>query len=633
MRSRTLLLAALLTLLWATPSRAAQDPEPGTTRSHGIAVLGTPALPADFPYFPYVNPDAPKGGEVTFAMSGSFDGFNPFILGGNPAMGIGAAWQPGVGGTAAGTAVGHVWESLLVPSADEVATAYGHLAGTVEMPTDRMWVAFEIRPEARFADGTPVTAEDVAWTYNTLITKGAPSFRVTFADVAGVEVQGPRRVVFRFRSNENRELPLLVGSIPVLPEHWWATRDFTKPLTEVPMGSGPYRVESFDLGRTVTYARRDDWWAKNRPTGRGLDNFDKVRIEYYRDDTVLFEAFKSGRSDWRQEYISRQWKTGYDFPAMTAGLVKRDTIPHRLPIGMDGLAFNTRRPQFQDPRVREAISLAFDFEWMNKALFYDAYTRTSSYFGDTDEEATGLPEPDERTLLEPFREELPPELFTQSFTIPKTDGSGQNREGLRQALRLLEAAGWTVKDRHLVNAAGQPMAFTLLSYQASYEKVLLPLAQQLGKLGMDVQVRTVDPAQYERLTDDFDFDVGLIIYPGSDLPGTELRDEFTCESAKVTGSSNLAGACDPAVDALVHDVIQADTRPKLRAAGRALDRVLMWRWYLVPTYHSQVFNIAYWDRFGRPDKPVRSGYVLDSWWVDPARAAKVDAGRGAGAGQ
>ncbi len=490
MRSTSLLLAILLAAPWAA---SAQEPQPKATRSHAIAILGTPALPADFPYFPYVNPNAPKGGETVFAMVGSFDGFNPFILGGNAAIGTGAEWQPGVGGTESGTAVGHVWESLLVPSADEVATAYGHLAQSIEIPPDRMWAAFEIRPEARFADGTPVTAEDVAWTYDTLREKGRPSFRVTFADVAGVEVQGPRRVVFHFKSNENRELPLLVGGLPVLPKHWWATRDFTKPLTEAPMGSGPYKVESFEMGRTVTYARRDDWWAKDRPTGRGLDNFDRVRIEYYRDPTVAFEAFKAGRVDWREENIARQWATGYDFPAARDGLVRKDPIPHHLPVGVQGFAMNTRRPQFQDPRVRQALGLALDFQWMNKALFYDAYTRTRSYFGGTDEEQTGLPEPDELKLLEPFRGELPPELFTAPFKMPVTDGSGYNREGLRHALQLLEQAGWKVQNRKLVDAEGTQMAFTILLNDPSMERVTLPYVQQLEKLGMAVQVRTGGP--------------------------------------------------------------------------------------------------------------------------------------------
>ena len=619
-------IALLLTLALAATAHAADDGP--VTRSDAIAILGTPALPAAFPHFPYVNPEAPKGGTATFAMIGSFDGFNPFILGGNAAIGTGASWQPGVGGTSSGAPVGHVWESLLVPSADEIATSYGHLARTIEIPADRMWVAFDIRPEARFADGTPVTAEDVAWTYKTLLAHGRPSYRVAFADVASVEVTGPLRVVFHFKSNENRELPLLVGSLPVLPEHWWKTRDFTKPLTEAPMGSGPYKVTKFELGRSITYTRRQHWWAEKLPTGIGFDNFGEVRIEYYRDPTVAFEAFKAGRVDWRQENIARQWATAYDFPAAKQGLVRKDAIPYRLPLGLQGFAFNTRRPQFSDPRVREAIGLALDFQWMNKALFYGAYQRTTSYFGGTDEEATGLPGPDELKLLDPFRASLPPDLFTKPFTLPVTSGAGYNRAGLRRALGLLGQAGWRVKQRKLVNAQGQQMAFTILLNDPSLERVTLPYQQQLEKLGMAVQVRTVDPAQYERLLDGFDFDLTMIVYPGSDLPGTELRDEFSCEAAKIKGSNNLPGVCSTAADALIGDAIAADTRPKLAAAGRALDRVLLWGWYMVPAWHSSVFDIASWDRFGHPAAKVRDGFVLDSWWIDPAKAARVDRARG-----
>ncbi len=615
---------ALLALL-AAPPVLAQSPNPDA-----IAILGTPALPADFPNFPYVNPNAPKGGAVTFAMIGSYDGFNPFILGGNPALGLGDQWQPGVGGTASGGAIGHIWETLLVPSAAEIATGYGHLAQSVTIAPDKLSVTFTIRPEARFADHTPVTAADVAWTFHTLIEKGTPSFRVALAEVAGVDVLAPLTVRFRFKSSDNRELPLLVGSLPVLPEHWWATRDFTKPLTEAPMGSGPYRVARFELGRSITYERRPDWWAKNQPTARGLDNFDTVRIEYFRDPTVAFEAFKAGQVDWRQENISRQWATGYDFPAAKQGLVRRDSIPHQLPVGIQGFAMNTRRPLFQDPRVREALAYAFDFEWENKALFYNSYVRDRSYFGNTAEEASGLPSPAQLKLLDPFRAELPPELFTKPFAMPVTDGSGLNRDGLRRALMLLKDAGWQVRSRKLVDAAGQPFAFTLLLNDPSEERVALPYVQQLERLGMAVQVRTVDPAQYQRLTDAFDFDMTTTILPGADLPGTELRDEFSCAGAKAQGSSNLPGICDPAIDALVNDAINAPDRATLQTAGRALDRVLLWRWYMVPQWHNQVFNIASWDRFGRPTQPVRSGFVLDDWWIDPAKAARVDAGRSAG---
>ncbi len=620
------MLRALLFLLLATPALA----QPAVTRSHAITILGTPALPADFPRFPYVNPDAPKGGEAVFAQIGSFDGFNPFILRGNAAIGTGAQWQPGVGGTAAGSAGGHVWESLLVGSADEADTGYGHLAAVIERPADGMWIAFEIRPEAKFADGAPVLASDVAWTFKTLMEKGRPSIRVAYADVQDCIAESERRVVFHFKSNQNRDLPLSVGGLPVLPQHWWESRDFTKPLTEAPMGSGPYRVDHFDLGRTVTYARRDDWWAKDMPTGRGFQNFNRVRIEYFRDPTVAMQAFKAGQIDYRQENISKQWATAYDFPAVEKGLVVKDPIKHQLPIGIQGWIMNTRRAVFKDARVREALGQVWDFEWTNRNLFYNAYVRSHSYFGNTPQEAQGLPDAAEAALLAPYRDALPPALFTEPFTLPVTDGSGNNREGLRRALALLKEAGWTVKERKLVDASGAQMNFTILLNDPSLERIALPFQQWLQRLGIEVGIRTVDTAQFERLTDDFDFDMTTMIFPGSTLPGNELRDEFSCEGAKTAGSSNLAGVCEPVVDALVDKLVQAQDRETLATAGRALDRVLLRGWYLIPHYHDEVFKVAKWDRFGDPARPVRDGFVLDSWWVDQARAAVVDAARGTG---
>ena len=615
-------LAVTLALL-STPAAA-------QTRSHAITILGTPALPADFPNFPYVNPQAPKGGEITFAMVGSFDGFNPYILRGNAAIGLGASWQPGVGGTASGSAGGHVWESLLVPSADEVATAYGHLAETIELAPDGMWVAFELRPEARFADGSPVTAQDVVWTFDTLMEKGRPSFKVAYGDVKDAVAESERRVVFHFKSNKNRELPLMVGGLPVLPAKWWATRDFGKPLTEPPLGSGPYKVDSFELGRSVTYVRDPNWWARDRPTGRGLANFDRVRIEYFRDPTVAFQAFKAGQIDYRQENISKQWATGYDFPAVGSGLVRKMEIPHRLPIGIQGWLFNTRRPQFADRRVREALGQVFDFQWMNKNLFFGAYDRTTSYFGNTAQEAKGAPTPAELALLEPFKATLPASVLTQPFELAVTDGSGNNRDGLKRALTLLQQAGWTVRDRKLVDPAGKQMSFTILLSDPTLERIALPYQQWMARLGIEVGVRTVDSAQFERLTDDYDFDMTTMIYPGAELPGNELRDEFSCEGGKVQGGSNLAGICDKAVDSLVQQAIDATNRETLGTVGRALDRVLLDGWYMVPNWHDSKFKLATWDRFGRPDASIRTGFVLDSWWLDPAAAAKTDAARKAG---
>jgi microcin C transport system substrate-binding protein len=616
--------ALLLACLVCVGARAEDDT---VTKSNAIAVLGKPALPPDFPYFPYVDPNAPKGGEVRMASGGTFDNFNPFILRGTAPLGMLGSWVILPGGSGSGASVGHVWESLLTSSADESDAAYGHLAQTIELPHSRLWVAFDLNPAAKFSDGTPVTAEDVAWTYRTLLAQGRPAFRIQFADVKDVEVTAERRVVFHFRSNENRELPLLVGGLPVLPEHFFAGRDFSRPLTDPPIGSGPYRIASFDMGRDMVFQRNPDWWARDLPTGKGTNNFDRVRIDYYRDMTVAMEAFKAGQVDLRSENTASRWATAYDFPAVQRGLVIKHDFRHHLPTGLQGWAMNTRRKVFADPRVRHALGLVYDFEWANKNLFYNDYVRSNSYFENSDLASSGIPQGDELKLLEPFRQELPPELFTQPFTLPVTDGSGNNREQLMQALKLMQQAGWVVKDRKLVDASGQQMSFTILLDDPSFERVALPYVQDIQRLGIDVRVRTVDPAQYQHVTDDFDFDMLLYIYPESDVPGNELRDYFSCASVKAQGSANAPGVCDPAVDALVEKVITAQERPTLVTAARALDRVLLWRWYMVPNYDNQKFHVAWWDRFGYSNKPLREGINFDSWWVDAAKAAATDAAR------
>jgi microcin C transport system substrate-binding protein len=617
-------LATLLSAL-APRSRAAAD-QP-ITRSNAFAVLGKPALPPDFPYFPYVNPNAPKGGTVTLAAVGTYDNFNPFILRGTADGAVVAPWVIMPGGSGSGSTVGHVWESLMTSSADEGAAGYCHVAQTIEVPADRMWVAFDLRPEAKFSDGTPVTAEDIAWTYRTLLTQGLPSFRIQMADVKDVAVQGPRRVVFHFTTNTNRQLPLVLGGLPVLPQHWFKGRDFTRPLQDAPIGSGPYRITHFELGRSITFERDPNWWALNMPTGKGTNNFDRVQIEYFRDSTVAMEAFKAGSIDLRSENISKNWATGYDFPAVKSGLVIKGQFHHHLPTGLQGFAMNTRRPVFADPLVRQALGYAFDFEWTNKNLFYGTYTRANSYFGDSDLASSGIPQGEELKLLEPYRAELPPALFTQPFTLPVTDGSGNNRPELLTALKLMAQAGWTVKQRKLVNQAGQRMQFAILVDDPSYERVTLPYAQNLDKLGIDAQVRVVDPSQFQHLVEDFNFDMIMWIYPQSDVPGQELRDYWSCAAAKVQGSTNAPGICDKAVDALIEKVIAANDRPSLQAAARALDRILLWRWYMVPNWENLVFDVAYWDRFGHPDKPIREGFNFDIWWVDATKAAKTDAAR------
>ena len=611
-----------LACVWLIHPAAAQ-----TGPRHAYTVLGEPALPPDFTAFPYVNVNAPKGGEVSLATLGTFDSFNPFILRGT-ADGHGAGpWVTMPGGSGSGSSVGHVWETLLTASADEISTGYAHLAESLEVPPDRLGIAFTLRADAKFSDGAPVTAEDVAWTYRTLLAKGRPTFRIQLADVKEVVVEGPRRVRFVFSTAENRDLPLIVGGLPVLPKHVYESRDFTAPLTEAPIGSGPYRVTAFELGRSVTYTRDPTWWAVDRPTGRGTNNFGRVRYEYFRDSTVALEAFKAGKSDLRSENIARNWAVSYDFPAVKSGLVVKREYQHQLPTGIQGYSMNTRRAVFADPRVREAMALVFDFEWTNKNLFYAAYTRTGSYFSNTPLAASGLPDAGEIALLEPYRATLPSALFTRPFALPVTDGSGNNREQLRQALDLLRDAGWSVKDRKLVNLAGQQLSFTILLSDPSLERVALPYVQNLLKLGLDARVRSVDPAQYQRLTDEFDYDMTMSIFSGGDIPGNELRDFWSCEAAKSKSSNNIPGICDPAVDALIERIVTAGDRATLTTAAHALDRVLLWRWYMAPNWHSSTFRIAWWDRFGMPDRPIREGFNFDTWWVDAAKAAHVDEAR------
>jgi len=602
------LLVAFIALLIALPA-AAQEP----TRTNGLSLLGTPKLPADFPYFPYVNPNAPKGGEVALSAVGTFDSFNPFIVRGTPAAEI-----------------GRVYDSLMKTSADEAATAYGHLAKTIEIPADHMGVAFELRPEAHFNDGSPVTAEDVVWTFNTLRDKGRPFYKQYYADVDSVIAESATRVVFKFKTAENRELPMILGEMPVLPKKWWDGRDFSRPLTDPPLGSGPYRVGKFEFGRTVTYERVPDWWAKDMPTGKGSNNFDTIRNEYFRDATVALEAFKAGQIDFRAENIAKQWATAYDFPAVQKGLVIKEELPTKLPTGMQGFAMNTRRAPFDNRFVREAMIQAYDFEWANANLFYNAYTRTSSYFSNSDLASSGLPQGLELEILNKYKDKLPPEVFTQEYKLPVTDGSGNNREGMRSALALLKQGGWQVKERKLVDAQGKQMSFEILLDQPAFERVANPYVQTLDRLGIDVRVRTVDPAQYQRLMDSFDFDMSVVVFGEGESPGNEQIGYWTCASGKQEGSDNAMGICDPVVDALVAQVVNAPDHDHLLAATHALDRVLLWGAYVVPHWHTQVARIAYWNRFGRPTAPVRPGYVFDDWWIDPARAAATDAARRAG---
>lgn len=594
-------------MLVVTPG-AAQVAEP----THGVAMHGDPLYPADFTHFAYVDPDAPKGGTLAMAAIGTFDSLNPYILKGNAATGAAL-----------------VYETLTTQSNDEAFSEYGLLAQSIEMPEDRSWVAFTLRPEARWQDGRPVTVDDVVFSFDILKEKGAPFFRAYYANVVKAGPAGERRVKFTFDGTSNRELPLILGQMPVLPKHYWEGREFDRSTLEPPLGSGPYRVKSVDAGRSLVLERVKDYWGADIPVNRGRNNFDEIRYDYYRDPNVALEAFKAGQSDLRVESSSRFWATGYDGPALQKGLIVKLEIPTEGGNGMQAFVFNTRRAKFADPRVRRALDYAFDFEWTNKNLFYGQYARTNSYFSNSELAAEGLPGPDELKLLEPYRDRLPKQVFEQVYQSPTTDGSGNNRDNLREAVALLKEAGYEVKGGKLVNTAtGEPLTFEIMIDQGGlFERIVGPFAKNLERLGIGVTVRGVDDAQYQKRQDDFDFDMVIGTFPQSLSPGNEQRDFWGSQSADVPGSRNLIGIKDPIVDELIGKIITADSREALIAACRALDRVLLWNHYVIPQWHNRVTRIAYWDKLQHPATWPRYGVDLFAWWSDPAAVAKIEQAR------
>ncbi len=589
----------------------AQEVQP----AHGVAMHGDLKYGPDFDHFDYVNPNAPKGGTVTFSAIGTFDSFNPYIIKGEAAVGISL-----------------LYESLTTQSLDEPFSEYGLLAQSIEMPKDRSWVAFTLRPEARWQDGQLVTVEDVIWSLETLKEKGAPFYRYYYKNVKTVEAAGERRVKFTFDQTTNRELPLIIGQLPILPKHYFEGREFDRTTLEPPLGSGPYRIKSFEPGRTVVYERVKDYWGADLPVNRGSNNFDEVRYEYYRDANVAMEAFKAGAYDIRQENSSKFWATAYVGPMFDAGLIHKEEIQHQLGTGMQGFAFNLRRPLFQDPKVRRALAYAFDFEWTNRTIMYGQYARTQSYFSNTELAAQGLPDEAELALLEPFRDQLPEEVFTQAYQAPSAEGEGGFRQNLRTALQLLNEAGWQVEGGKLVNAQGQPFRFEILLDGPSFERHTLPFIKNLERLGVEATLRTVDPAQYQNRMDEFDFDMTVEAFGQSLSPGNEQRDYWGSEAAEIPGSRNVIGIKNPVIDHLIDKIIEAPTREDLVTATRALDRVLLWGHYVIPHWHTRSFRVAYWDKFDRPDANPPYGLPLFSWWVDPVRVAALEQRKGAQGG-
>ncbi len=666
-----------------------------------------PKYPANFQHFDFVNPDAPKGGTLRQAGFGSFDSLNSYISKGT-----------------ADPYVGLIYDTLTLHSMDEPFTEYGLLAGKIEKAADNTWVRFYLRPEARFHDGQPVTAEDVKFTFETWISKGEPMYRGYYADVERVEVESPSKVRFVFKHAGNRELPLILGQLPVLPKHWWteldesdapqqpqlgddnivdiveapdkasitlrihedarlangkklnaellqlnlqkaadspneafkslaaitgyssenkqslrievkkghseqllpaleqlrvlpSKRDFSKSSLEIPLGSGPYKVAEVKAGRSIRYERVKDWWGQDLPVNRGFYNFDDIVIDYYRDNTVALEALKAGQFDYWEERSAKNWTTAYDTPAVAEGRLIKEEIQNYNPAGMQGFIFNTRRPLFQDRRVREALGLLFDFEWANRQLFNGSYTRTRSYFDNSELASSGLPSADELKILEPLRDKIPPQVFTDEYQVPVTDGSGIIRDQQRRAYQLLQEAGWRIDEDQMLDAEGKPVSFEFLLVQAEFERVLLPFKRNLADLGIELVIRRVDVSQYINRRRSWDYDMIVGGFGQSNSPGNEQREYWHSSSADKPGSSNLIGLKDPAIDLLVEGLINADSRQKLITHTRALDRVLLWGHYVVPNWHIKTWRVAYWNRLEHPKTTPRFSIGLYTWWARP----------------
>ena len=583
----------------------------GADKSHGLSAFGDLKYRADFKHFDYVNPNALKGGTLRLRGIDSFDNLNAFIL-----KGV----KP--------DALSLIHATLMEGAADEPDGLYGFVAKTVDLPADKGWIAFELRPEATFNDGTRITASDVVFTFNILVAKGHPQYRINFAGIKSVEALSPSRIKFTFKQKGNRDLPLQLARLPILSKTYYSKVPFEKTTLTPPPGAGPYKVEKVDPGRAIIYRRVADHWARDLPIMIGRYNFDTVQIDYYRDRDIAFEAFFTGAYDFREEFTSRSWATQYDKPAVNKGLVVRETLPDETPSGVQAFFFNMRRAKFSDARVRQAIDLAFDFEWTNKTLFYGLYDRTNSMFENSRLAAKQKPSAEELALLEPWRGKVPEGVFTAPYKSPVADGSGNNRRNFRKAAKLLRAAGWSIKNNQRVNAKGEKLTIEFLLFESSFQRIINPYVRNLKRIGIEAHIRIVDVANYQLRRQEFDFDVIIQRYTMPNTPGIEQSNYFGSKWADVPGSLNLAGIKNPVVDNLVEKVISAKSREPLVTATRALDRVLMWNHYSVPQWYKGVHNIAYWNKFDRPRiKPQFDLGMLDTWWFNPEKAAMIAAGK------
>ncbi len=596
--SRLLLAAAFCFTALTFSNAEAQDSSKNWR--HGLSLFGAPALAQGFAHFPYVNPKAPKGGAVKIASIGSFDNLNPYTIKGNAATGLGL-----------------MHDTLLTASMDEASAAYGLIAEAVSHPADYSSVSFRLRKAAKFSDGTPITTDDVAFSL-TALKKAHPFYRAYYADVVGYEIAGPHEMTFRFGQKGNRELPMILGQLPILQKAYWNSegRSLADTTLDIPPVSGAYLIEKLEAGRSITYKRRADYWAKDLNVAVGKHNIERITYVYFGDDTVAFEALKAREVDYRREFSSRIWATGYDTPNVENGTMVKETVTLENSAGMQGFVFNLRRPRFDDIHVREALNWAYDFEWTKKNLFYGQYARTGSFFQGSELAAKGAPSEAELTLLEPFRGQVPDKVFAPVFENPVTDGSGKIRTNLRKARALLQKAGWQIEDGRL-KKNGAVFTIEFLLVQPAFERIVAPYIKNLAKLGIEAKIRTIDPTQYQNRVTNYDYDAIVMSYGQSLSPGNEQRDYWSSAAADRPGGRNYIGIKDKAVDALVENLIFAKSRQQLITATRALDRVLIANHYIMPQWHSPYERLAYWQDLQRPQNMPKHGLGFPTiWWKE-----------------
>ena len=593
-----------LTLFFATPAFAQEPPTP----VHALALHGMPKYGPGFTHLDYANPGAPKGGTLRLHALGTFDSLNPFIIKGTPAAGLSYLGQ------------GLIYDSLMEQSNDEPFSMYCLLCETVEMPADHKSITFNLRKEARWHDGTPVTADDVVWSFNTFMEKGAPFFKAYYNDVENVKAESPSRVTFTFKHGDNNELPLIISQLSILPKHYWTAEghDFSVSSLVPPLGGGPYKIGAVTPGRSIEYVRVPDYWGRDLPINKGRFNFDRITYDYYRDSDVALEAFLAGEYDVRDENTAKLWAEAYNVPQVKDDRIIKAEIPHKRPAGMQGFIYNIRRPVFKDPKVREALAYAFDFEWSNKQFAFGSYKRSRSYFSNSELASGGLPQGRELEILEKYRGRIPDEAFTTEYNPPQTDGSGNNRANLARAKDILDKAGWAMGPDGLREKDGIKLEFEIIDSNPQFERWTLPFIANLKKLGVKAGFRTVDTAQYQNRMNEFDYDMTVMSIPQSDSPGNEQRDFWSSAKADIPGSRNYMGIKDPVIDEIVENLIKAKTREDLVAYCHALDRVLQWNFYLVPHWHIDRWRLVWWNKLQKPDhlSDLTPG-ITDTWWIKP----------------